>query len=451
MAGAAFPDITAALKEFYMGPLNDQVHKAYVMLDRLEKNSDDVSGEYAYVPLISARNPGVGSRTDATGSGPTLPTAGRQSYAAATFKMAYHYGRGQVSGPAIRATRNNAGAFAKIMDTEMKGLSDTLPEGLNRMLWSYGHGRCATLAASVATADTYFMANKFASFNGRVGDRVHAEDITDANDWDPASGAVITSIIFDSTTIAHQVSINTDTFDTLVSTAAAIYYGGGKALAAVDVSHGQEMYGIPAAIDDGAVAADEGLGLGVNAVAGEATEFLTGSTAFGGIIRSTSPYWQSTVLKGSTAGTPRQLTNSLLQQAWLTAIANGAASKRIEVYCNPGVWATWGLLHVGDRRFNDDAGTVEGGWEYLKFNGTKVFYDRDAPRYKIWFVDMSTLMLLTQGGYMFMEEDGSALERVSGVDAYEFTLFRDVQLGARNCNKNVLLGDVEQDVTINID
>jgi hypothetical protein len=73
-------DYADALKINYLPPLNDQVHHAHVMLNRLEKNSEDVDGLYAYVPLITGRNPGVGSRgatglgaEAASGAGPKLP------------------------------------------------------------------------------------------------------------------------------------------------------------------------------------------------------------------------------------------------------------------------------------------------------------------------------------------------------------------------------------------
>ena len=126
----------------------------------------------------------------------------------------------------------------------------------------------------------------------------------------------------------------------------------------------------------------------------------------------------------------------------------GADQKSIEAYTNPGIWGTWGLLHIGDRRYSDYQDTLEGGWMFLKFNGIKVFYDRDCPRDIIWFLDMSKLMFLTQSGYEFMEEDGNIFNRVSGVDAYEFTLYRDCQIGMKMGKCHVRLDDISSNSNI---
>lgn len=439
-------DYVAALKIAYLDPLNDNVVRKTVLLDRLTKNSEDVSGQYAYVALISNRNPSVGSRADSSGTGPLLPEAGNQTYTQATFKMAYHYGRAQISGPVMRASKNNKNAFASVMEKEMEGLSSRLPEDLNRQLWSYGHGRGATLGATMTLGGTSFYAAAGSIFGLRQGDRIHCANITSGV---VASKTVcfVGSITRDATATLHQVNVVDSAGTSTVFSATAltisdyaIYFGTGADVK--QSSRANEMYGIPAAVDDGNCGADE-------TTAANVAEFAAGLN-YGGIARP--GFWAAQVMTNPAgAGTNRPLTNALLQQAFLTATGiGGAEPKNLEAYTNLGIWATWGLLHIGDRRYSDYQDTLEGGWLYLKFNGIKVFYDRDAPRDIIWFLDMSKLMLLSQSGYEFMDEDGDIFSRVSGYDAFEFTLYRDVQLGMRMGKCHLKLDDVAANANIEV-
>ena len=439
-----------AMKTFYIPPLNDQVHRATVLLNRLEKNSEDVSGNHAHVPVITARNPGVGSRRDVATTGPKLPAAGRQTYDTATYKMALHYGRGSVSGPLMRASKSSASAFAKAIDVEMQGLTKRLPEDLNRQLWSYGSGRCASVVTTYTSGDTTIEISSTDVFAGRVGDRVTASDITDGPVQSNNAAITITAIAFDqdatgaASSTVHTLTV-ADIGANFTTAEDALYYGDSIS-DEEDVSRQQEMYGVPAAVDDGNIGADESDPI-------EADELLDGSLSFGSIDRTTVSSWKAQVLQNpSSAGTNRQLTTALLEQAFLHSVAVGGASeKSMEVYTNPGLWATIGLLHIGDRRFNDYKETLKGGWLALMFNGIPIFYDRDAPRDKIYFLDMSSLMLLTQSGYELMDEDGAVLSRISGRDAYEFTLYRDIQFASRNNSVNTLLDDISASMNINVE
>jgi len=452
MAGLASSDFTDAMKTFYIGPLNDAVTRATVMLDRLESNKDDVSGNFAYIPIITSRNPGVGSRKDVSGSGPALPTAGRQNYDTFTFKMAMHYGRGQISGPVMRASKDNSGAFAKALDVEMKGLMERLPEDLNRQIWSYGHGRAGTVAGTQSTS-TGIEFDSRSIFSMRIGDRVVNADITTGTVINGAN-MTVSNILRDqdstgaASNIKHFVTFDNASGAVTVDTN-AFYFG---EITSGHQSRGQEMYGIPAIIDDGNIGADEGLG-GATTPA-ETGEMLDGSLALGSVDRSlaTNAAIRSTVLHHSSPGTLRPLTVSLMEQAFLSSINIGGAKEgNLEMISDPGTWATFGLLHVGDRRYNDFKETLEGGWIALMFDNRPYFFDRDCPRNKIWFMDMTSIFLLTQSGYELMDEDGAVLSRVADRDAYEFTLYRDVQMGTNNPSKNTLLADVTSTFTIEAD
>lgn len=455
--GSLGTQFASAMKTFYLGPLNKQTFMETPILNRLQKNSDDVAGNYAYIPLITARNPGVGSRVDTSGTGPTIPPAGAQSYQALTFRMAYHYGRGSISGPVMRNSRSNAGAFSRALDVEMQGLNERLPKDLNRQLWSYGHGRAATLASTQTSTKTMEFSSQ-AIFSCKVDDRVHFADITagPSTRVKPTNGTTVAAINRDTdaagsaSTTKHQVILAALSGLSLTYTADAMYFGAKTSMGAPDSSWGQEMFGIPAMIDDGSLAADEGLG--ATTVAGEAGEFISNSLNFGGLARSSNVTLKSTVLQNpSSAGTNRTLTVALMERMFLSCLANGAKASDLDYYSSAGLWATFGLLHIGDRIFNDFKETLQGGFIALKFNERPYFYDSDAPRDRIWFIDMSTVVFLTQGGYEMMDEDGSVLSRVANTDAYEFTLYRDCQLGANKCRTSGILDDCISIYNVEVD
>jgi len=441
----SFGDI---LKTRYLDPINDEVVRAHVLLDRLEKNSEDVSGEFAHIPLIAGRNPAVGSRTDTAGGGPKLPAHGAQTYDRATFTMGLHYGRGSVSGAIRRKSRDKAGAFAEALDLEMKGLMQSLPDDLNRQVCSLGNGRAATFITTQADSSVLLCDNRD-QFTLKVGDRVHHVDITDANDWLPlAGGATVSDIAFDTAANTNTVTLSATIGDSMTPAAGALYFGGGGTanLTAEDSSHGQEIYGIPALVDDGDVGADE-------TIVTEATEMLTASVAsVGGITRSSSPFWQAKVYHNPvSAGTRRPLTQKILFEAHLYATAQGGANpKGMELYMSPSIWGTLGMIQVGSRIYNDYKKTVEMGWEYIEVNGSKAFYDRDLPRFCMFYLNMESIFLLTQGGYEMIDDDGNVLRVIAGGgrDAWEFSIQRDCQVGIKSGRRHVRVNDIEETMTV---
>src|SRR5690242_8378355 len=115
MAGATLSTLSNVLKNFYLGPIQDQFNNDILVQQLLGWSSENLEGLKAVLPLHTARTGGIGSR----GELETLPTAGSQGYAQATFDLAYHYGRVQVSGQSISKTKSQAGAFITAMKSEL--------------------------------------------------------------------------------------------------------------------------------------------------------------------------------------------------------------------------------------------------------------------------------------------------------------------------------------------
>ena len=73
---ATITTLDAILKEFYVGPIQDQLNQEVLALELFEKAKLDWSGKQVIIPIHTARNSGVGAR----GEGDVLPTAGQQTF-----------------------------------------------------------------------------------------------------------------------------------------------------------------------------------------------------------------------------------------------------------------------------------------------------------------------------------------------------------------------------------
>lgn len=138
------------LKNFYIGPIRKQLNDATVLLAQLKKSSTEVVGEQVILPLHIGRNWGVGARgTSGTG---TLPTARNQQYKKAYFTTKDIYGRIEIYGKTIRATKTDRGAFLRSVTSETEGMVNDLGSDVNRQCFMNGTGNLATCGTGATSA-----------------------------------------------------------------------------------------------------------------------------------------------------------------------------------------------------------------------------------------------------------------------------------------------------------
>src|SRR5688572_24642525 len=148
-------DLSAAsnvLKVRYIGPIREQLNGATVLMSRIMRDdkSANVSGKSFTVPLHTSRNIAAAvPRAD----GGTLPTAGQQGYQTAVIPTAYVYSRIKVTGPTVRAARDNAGAFVTAIESEIKGVTKDTKRRFNMFLNGDGTGALAYFTAADDTTD----------------------------------------------------------------------------------------------------------------------------------------------------------------------------------------------------------------------------------------------------------------------------------------------------------
>jgi len=132
---ATLTTLDAVLKEFYLGPIQDQLNNEVLALELMEKASVDWSGKRVIIPVHTSRNSGVGYR----GEGGTLPTAGSQGFSQLTVNAEFLYGRFQVSGPAIAAAKTGGkNSFISYVDAEMTKLVSDIRNEANQRTFAGG-------------------------------------------------------------------------------------------------------------------------------------------------------------------------------------------------------------------------------------------------------------------------------------------------------------------------
>jgi hypothetical protein len=389
-------EIEFALKNFYLPGMEEQKNNARVLLAVLERNEKDVSGDFAYVPVLLGRNWGIGMRANRQ----KLPDPGSQVGTKAQVPMRYAFGRLLVTLHAMTATKNSQGSYDTVVDVETEGLMEDLPKDINRQLFLDGTGRIgevASLSSDTITIDNSVMvaplnANELTKYF-EVGQRI---DIYTAGTRDDEG------IIVEVVDSANEV-----TFTTTPSGATngdLCYISGNKDI---------EVTGLLAVVS------------------------ATGT--YQNINRATAgnERWKANVVTG--AG---DVTEADMQQIYTACQKASGYSPNLIV----GTYEfrdRYASILQSDRRF---VNTLEykGGFKGPEFQGIGVVPDTECPRGKTFFLNTNYLSIYQQAGLQFMDEDGAILARVPDYAAYEATLYWFFELGARRCNVHGLMSGFNQ-------
>ena len=135
MAEATRLTLDAILKDYYIGPLQEQLNNEVMVLNLFEKAKISWAGKQGVVPVHVGRNTGVEFKTETS----ALPIAGTQTTKRLVFEAAYLYGRFQVTGPAIAsAAKGGKASFVGALELEMDKLKDDVRNKADRSLTSGG-------------------------------------------------------------------------------------------------------------------------------------------------------------------------------------------------------------------------------------------------------------------------------------------------------------------------
>jgi len=203
--GATLTTATSILKNLYLGPIRDQVNVSSPIWFRLKKTTKDVVGKAVIIPMRTGLNEGIG----AIAENGVLPTAGNAVFKELSAALKYIYGVMLVSGPVIKATANDSGAFVRIMDAESQAVKDALSLDLNRMIHGKARGDLALCGVTTAST-TCVLASSANMKNIRVGMIV---DVLVTADGTTSTGGVdltVSAVDEAAKTIVVSAAVTTD-------------------------------------------------------------------------------------------------------------------------------------------------------------------------------------------------------------------------------------------------
>lgn len=376
----------AALKEFYLPAVRENLNNTNLLLAQIEKNTRDVEGRRAVLSLHVSRNSGVGSRAE----GGTLPSAGAQGYAEERVPLKYHYARIEITGPVMRAMKTDSGSFTRAVDSEMKGAVNDLKRDINRQLFGTSDGVIVEVGSGSSTTDINFAATATATQKRQIE-------------------------------VGMLVDIGTSSPFTSVGTA--------RTVTAVDDTKFVVTPALSGAPTSGDKVVRSGSG-GSGAAQKELTGLQTIVDSTGALFNvnpSAYPVWSA---YEDAPGTDRAATENLFAKV----IHQVSIRSGLEVdafVTTDGVHRAYAAQLTAEKRMVNTL-DLKGGYKGLSITaggGEKALtWDRDCPAQTAFGLSWDHLTLHTTGDWDWMDEDGAILSRVVGVDAYEATLFRDMEL-----------------------
>jgi hypothetical protein len=370
----------AELKNFYQGPMVDDLNENIVIYKFCEGIKDGWSGYQVVRPLRVRRNQGIGATSD----GGNLPKIGRQTTVQATFQSAFNYLRFGITGPMIKASKSDVGSFVRSASYELEmGYAD-LKNDVNRQLGWNGNGTLATVNAAVAGSATMVIAGREST--------------------NPALQFVDVGLSFDIYTsagvlVASNITVNSISSGNPNSSTATLILDQTVTCSATDVlvrtgSYGQEINGLFYTLDGGT------------------------STIYG-VDRSTYQAYQGNLTDLAGA----QLTLNSIQGAFNQGLRRGNVQNYSAMMSDYTTQQYYQKLLTPDKRYVN-TNSADGGFgnkegkTYLEFNGVPLMVDKDFPT-KICFLPKGVLKNYVLAELEFADETGSMMIAQTGADQFE--------------------------------
>ena len=393
----------AELKNYYQGPIVDQLNEETPIYRGAEKGKHSWSGLQVVRPLKVRRNQGIGATSD----GGILPSIGRQTTIQAIIPAKFNYLRFGITGPMIKSSQNDVGSFVRSAAYELQEGYKDLQSDVNRQLSWNGDG---TLAKMNATA----VASTSIVIKGRE-----------------ATEAALKFVDIDGTY---------DIYDYTVPTAPALVQAGVTvtAITAGDASSATATLTVSPAVS----AAAENVLIRANSQGNEIQGLLTqldGTTST--VFNINRALYQST--QGNYVNVAGQLNLDKLQQGWNEGMRRGAA-KYSAIYSDFDSIRYYQKLLTPDKRYTNtvkgDGGFAEKDKFYLDFNGIAWVPDKDCPT-RIFFLPESMITKYVLSEMEFADETGSMYIAQTSSDSFETRIRLFANLFNEKASASVVLAN----------
>lgn len=383
---ATVSNALAILKNYYAGPIVSQFNDDLPLYRGAEKGKEKWNGQQIIRPIKTSRNQGIGATSD----GGTLPKIGQQTTKQAIIAAKYNYLRFGLTGPLIKSSQGDKGAFVTAMEFEMtEGLND-LKKDVNRQLSWNGNSRLATVSATANASNTLSIQHR--DVQAALASSEAPEKFLD---------------------VGTQIDIIDTTPNVLVNNVQITAMSGiGTATVTLTLDNA-----VTAAVNNLVIRS----GSNSNEIQGLYTSLDGGTTTIYNIDRSTVFSFQGNNV--DLAGLPLNLNS--MQQTYNNARRRGGA-KISAVYCDFESERFYNRLLVVDKRYIGEKVQGDGTFTmkdqvYLSFGGAPVLADQDCPQ-RMFFITEGNLKKYVLAELEWADETGSYLIAQTGADAFEARL-----------------------------
>ena len=417
------------LKDYYEGPVREHLNNKVTLLQYTEKSSRKWQGRAVVFPINLSRNSGVGAR----GASGTLPTAGNQGYVESRIESKFLYGRIEVSGPVIAASRGDKGAFVSALKSEISGMRRDLRVDMCRQ--SYGNAEGSTRGGVAATGVlghltgggsydggtdlTTFTVDNPGTRYIKKGMNLTLGTVADsgASELDTGSGNPVTVTVNAVTsatqfTVSGNSSANTANNDRIVR---------GNGTATSTHAYNNEITGIDYMIQN--------------------------SGKLQTIDPTADPEWKANVLGNS--GTLRPLSLELMQLA-IDNTDEVSGEEPDLIIGHHSIRREYINLLTSDVRYAPEQ--LKGGFQKLTYaGGTNPItfeFDRYAPYNKVYFVHTPDIKQYVLQDWKWADRDGSVMNRVADADRWEAFMCWYGNLGLDRRHSQTVLEDISVSNTI---
>lgn len=414
----------AAMKIRYAAALESILQRRTVLLGRVEKTKQYWTGKHHLTPVQITSGFAAGARPESVGK---IPKARAISDANSIITNKSHYCTVKVTGQAD-AQSSKGGAWASVKSRQIMNSAKDLRVTMNRALYGDGIGLLGEVSTTAVTGAGTVASPWIVELKGyNVGQTVS----TDAVSWRTARhfkrGMWIVWGYYDPSNTNGQTGNH---FDQTNPTGAEYGYvkkvvGAGSDFLSVQIVNNTELAGgtAPAAHmvfvqGDNTVYGEHSFNqecMGLRGIVSEDTE------NFQQVVNSDHPEWVGIEMDNpSSAGTPRQITDTLLQEACdrVYDLTAGEVDVLIMHTTTRNAYIQY-LKSKGLERFA--ATKLKGGWSVLSYNGGRgnidLYADKDCPYREAYALTSKYLKLFCVRSFAWDTTGGSVWKWPSDEDA----------------------------------
>ncbi len=377
-----------ALKSVYLGVVANQLNiNANPLLSLIKRTNKDVWGKEIIKLAPFGINGGIGAGSE-TGD---LPTATGNNYVQFKATLKNLYGSIEITDKAIRASKNDAGAFVNLLNDEMESLVKASAFNLGRMLYGDGSGLLGTVKASASNVLTMDSVNNF--IEGMLIDIYNGESIV-------ASGVAVKYVDRANKQITVDSSVS-------IAEGCTVFVQGSKD--------------------------NEITGLGA---------LFSNSTSLYGLTRSAYPWLKPYADESETS---REVSDFLIQSA-IDAVEDNADSKINYIACSKAIRRAY-QTYLGYYRKNVEVVDIN-GTKTIAHNGIPVVGDRFVKDGEIYLLNTNDFVMHELCDWKWLEgECGNILKQKAGKPAYTATLVKYAELICDRPNGQAKISNVSTTVT----